>query len=125
VRPVWVDRELVERVFVNLISNALEASAAGGVVTVKTREVANGVELSVIDRGAGIAPEHRESIFNPFFTTKPEGVGLGLAIVAKIVAEHGGRVLVDSTPGEGSVFRVWLPRGSGNMSDTINSGATA
>ncbi|MCX6592806.1 MAG: ATP-binding protein [Acidobacteria bacterium] len=110
VRPVWVDRELTERVFVNLISNALEASPAGGVVTVKSREVAEGVELSVIDRGSGIAPEHRESIFNPFFTTKPEGVGLGLAIVAKIVAEHRGQLQVDSTPGEGSVFRVWLPR---------------
>lgn len=111
VRPVWVDRELTERVFVNLISNALEASPPGGVVTVKSREVADGVELSVIDRGSGIAPEHRESIFNPFFTTKPEGVGLGLAIVAKIVAEHRGQLQVDSTPGEGSVFRVWLPRG--------------
>ncbi len=63
----------------------------------------------MIDRGSGIAPEHMESIFNPFFTTKPSGTGLGLAIVSRIVDEHGGRMAVESTPGEGSVFRVLLP----------------
>lgn len=109
-RPVDVDAELMRQVFVNLIANAVEATPAGGVVTVRTRETENGVETAVIDRGSGIAPEHRSSVFNPFFTTKPSGVGLGLAIAAKIVDEHGGRLDVDSTPGEGSVFRVWIPR---------------
>jgi signal transduction histidine kinase len=60
-----------------------------------------------------VAPEHRESIFNPFFTTKKEGVGLGLAIVAKIVDEHGGRLEFDSEPGRGSVFRILLPAVAG------------
>ena len=63
----------------------------------------------MIDRGTGIDPKQKESIFNPFFTTKPDGVGLGLAIVSKIVDEHGGKIIVESTPGEGSIFRVWLP----------------
>jgi signal transduction histidine kinase len=67
------------------------------------------VEISVIDRGSGIDPKHLESIFNPFFTTKSEGVGLGLAIVSKIIDEHGGQIAVESTPSEGSVFHVYLP----------------
>lgn len=109
VRPVPVDAELMQRVFFNLILNAAQATAAGGAVTVKTRPAGRSVEVAIIDRGAGIDPKIRESIFNPFFTTKPEGVGLGLAIVSKIVDEHGGQIVVESQPGEGSVFRVLLP----------------
>ena len=67
------------------------------------------VEIAVIDSGSGIDPKHLENIFNPFFTTKATGVGLGLAIVSKIVDEHGGKISVDSEPGSGSVFRVYLP----------------
>ncbi len=62
------------------------------------------VEIAVIDRGVGIDRKQMNSIFNPFFTTKPEGVGLGLAIVSKIVDEHGGKITVESEPGKGSVF---------------------
>ena len=109
VPAIPLDGEWMERVFFNLISNAAEANPAGATVTIKTRPVEGFVEIAVIDRGSGIAPEHRESIFNPFFTTKPSGVGLGLAIVSKIVDEHGGQILVDSEPGKGSVFRVLLP----------------
>ena len=75
----------------------------------KTRLAGDTAEVSVIDRGSGIQPKDRESIFNPFFTTKPEGVGLGLAIVSKIVDEHGGKIAVESEPGKGSIFRVYLP----------------
>lgn len=109
VRPVTMDGEWMERVFYNLLRNAAEASPAGGSVTVKTRPVDGFVEIAVIDRGTGITPEHRESIFNPFFTTKPNGVGLGLAIVSKIIDEHGGQILVESEPDKGAVFRVLLP----------------
>ncbi len=109
VRPAPMDGEWMERVFYNLLRNAAEASPAGGSVTVKTRMVDGFVEAAVIDRGSGIAPEHRESIFNPFFTTKASGVGLGLAIVSKIIDEHGGRIVVESEPGQGAVFRVLLP----------------
>jgi signal transduction histidine kinase len=107
--PFPLDGELMERVFYNLLLNAAQASPAGGAVTVKTRAVDGTAEVAVIDRGPGIEPRNLEQIFNPFFTTRPEGVGLGLAIVAKIVDEHGGRMAVESEPGKGSVFRVYLP----------------
>jgi two-component system, NtrC family, sensor histidine kinase HydH len=107
------DGELLERALLNLVMNAAQASAPGSVVTVRTRLVETNtgpsVEIAIIDRGSGIDPKHLESIFNPFFTTKSAGVGLGLAIVSKIVDEHGGQITVESTPGEGSVFRVCLP----------------
>jgi len=103
------DAELMEHVFANLLLNAAQASPPGGVVTVKTLSDNSEVEISVIDRGSGIDPKNLENIFNPFFTTKPDGVGFGLAIVSKMVEEHGGRITVASTLGEGSVFRVFLP----------------
>jgi signal transduction histidine kinase len=67
------------------------------------------VEVSVIDQGCGIPPNQIETIFNPFVTTKQDGVGLGLAIVSKIVDGHGGKISVESEPGKGSTFRVRLP----------------
>lgn len=107
--PFPFDAELLERVFYNLLLNAAQASPSGGAVTVKTRAADGAVEIGVIDRGAGIRPDQIDNIFNPFFTTKPDGVGLGLAIVAKIVDEHGGKIAVESESGKGSVFRVLLP----------------
>jgi signal transduction histidine kinase len=109
VPPFPFDAELMERVFYNLVLNAAQATAPGGAVTVKTRAAGDTAEIAVIDRGVGIDPKQMQSIFNPFFTTKPEGVGLGLAIVSKIVDEHGGKITVESEPGKGSVFRVFLP----------------
>lgn len=104
-----MDADLMEHVFYNLLLNAAQATPAGGAITVKTRLVDNNAEIAVIDRGSGIQPKDLESIFNPFFTTKPEGVGLGLAIVSKIVDEHGGKMAVESEPNKGSIFRVFLP----------------
>jgi two-component system, NtrC family, sensor histidine kinase HydH len=107
--PFPFDAELLERVFYNLVLNAAQATPAGGAITVKTRAADSVAEVAVIDRGAGMAPSQIGSIFNPFFTTKPQGVGLGLAIVSKIVDEHGGKIAVESEQGKGSVFRVFLP----------------
>lgn len=108
--PFAFDAELMERVFYNLVLNAVQATAAGGAVTVKTRIRVDGTaEIAVIDRGSGIDPKLLDTIFNPFVTSKPEGVGLGLAIVAKIVDEHGGKITVESEPAKGSIFRVYLP----------------
>jgi two-component system sensor histidine kinase HydH len=107
--PFFLDGELMERVIYNLLLNAAQASPPNASITVKTRENDGTVEIKVIDRGAGIPPKLIENIFNPFYTTKSSGVGLGLAIVSKIVDEHGGSISVESEPGEGSVFRVYLP----------------
>jgi signal transduction histidine kinase len=107
--PFPIDAELMERVFYNLTLNAVQATAAGGAVTVKTRAAGGMAEVAVIDRGSGIGAQDIDAIFNPFFTTKPQGTGLGLAIVAKIVDGHGGKITVESEPGKGSIFRVLLP----------------
>ncbi len=107
--PFPLDAELMERVIYNLLMNAAQATQAGGAVTIKTRPVAGNAEISVIDRGSGIDPKLIDTIFNPFVTTKPDGIGMGLAIVSKIVDQHGGKIAVESEPGKGSVFRVYLP----------------
>jgi signal transduction histidine kinase len=107
--PFPFDAELMEHVFYNLIVNAAQATPKGGAVTVKSRANGNIAEVAVIDRGSGIDPAVMKNIFNPFFTTKPTGVGLGLAIVSKIVDQHGGKIAVESRPGEGSIFCVTLP----------------
>ncbi len=114
IRSFRLDPELMQRVFYNLLINAIQASPPRGSVTVKTRPLKGTVEIAVIDRGSGIAKEQLENIFNPFFTTKVHGTGLGLAIVSKIVDEHGGKIAVESEPGSGSVFRVYLPTGEEN-----------
>jgi two-component system, NtrC family, sensor histidine kinase HydH len=107
--PFPLDAELMERVFYNLLINAAQATAPGGAVTLKTRAAGDNAEISIIDRGEGIDPKLINTIFNPFFTTKSDGVGLGLAICSKIVDQHGGTIEVESEPGKGSVFRVCLP----------------
>ena len=109
VKPLSLDSALMGSVVLNLLENAAQATPPGGAVTVKTRPADGGVELAIIDRGSGIDKTDIESIFNPFFTTKSNGVGLGLAIVARIVDEHGGKMAVESHSGEGTVFRVLLP----------------
>jgi len=114
--PFPLDVELMVRVFYNLLANAAQATAPGGAVTVKTRPAGDNAEISVIDRGEGIEPHLIETIFNPFFTTKADGVGLGLAICSKIVDRHGGKIAVESEPGKGSVFRVYLPMVEGTSS---------
>jgi two-component system NtrC family sensor kinase len=121
--PFSFDAELLERVFYNLLLNAAQASPPEGAVTLKTRAAGGSVEISVIDRGIGIERSQLDTIFNPFFTTKPQGVGLGLAIVSKIVDEHGGKIAVESEAGKGSIFRVVLPlrraeRDGGGPADT-------
>lgn len=104
-----LDPALMEQVFINLLSNAAQASAPGAPITVATRLSEGFVEISVVDRGCGIPADKLETIFNPFVTTKQTGVGLGLAIVAKIVDGHGGAMSVESEPGKGSAFHVRLP----------------
>lgn len=108
------DREQLSRALINLVKNAVEAMPGeGGVVTLhaerEPRGARDGVRLSVADNGSGIPPDVEEKIFTPYFTTKAQGTGLGLAIVERIVQEHQGTIDVDSTPGQGTTFRIWLP----------------
>lgn len=106
---VWLDHDQMKQVFFNLIKNALEAMPAGGKLTVATQSAAGHVVVSVADTGAGIPPEQIGRIFDPYRSTKPDGSGLGLMVVRRIVQEHGGALDVDSAVGKGTVFRVRLP----------------
>jgi signal transduction histidine kinase len=113
--PVNLDADLMERVFANLALNAYEAMEASGgklrVAAVPSAAGKRGVEITFQDSGPGIPAEQREQIFNPFFTTKETGVGLGLSIVSKIVDDHRGSIRVTSEPGKGACFHVFLPVG--------------
>lgn len=103
------DPDLLEQALDNLLINGLEASAPGGEVALVCAEEGGELLLSVADRGPGIGAEDMKSVFHPFFTTKKGGTGLGLSIVHRIVEAHGGRVSVESVPGEGTVFTIRLP----------------
>ena len=102
----------VNQVFLNLVTNAVQAmEGAQGKLTLTTRSDGAGVAVDVADNGKGIAPDVLPKIFDPFFSTKEigKGTGLGLSISYKIVQQHGGRIDVDSRPGAGTRFTVWLP----------------
>jgi two-component system, sporulation sensor kinase E len=104
-----IDPEQIQQVLVNLIKNALQATTKGGTLTLQTGEGADGVWVSVADSGGGIPQEQINRIFEPFYTTKKKGSGLGLMIVQRIVRAHGGRIELESQVGRGTTFRVWLP----------------
>jgi signal transduction histidine kinase len=104
------DSDLLKIALTNLVQNAIQASARGQEVEVRAIARDHNVMVLVSDHGEGIQPQHLESIFNPFFTTKPQGVGLGLPIVSKIVDEHQGRLQVFSEPGKGTTFEMTLPQ---------------
>ncbi|HYT88823.1 MAG TPA: ATP-binding protein, partial [Gemmataceae bacterium] len=101
----------INQVVFNLLTNAIDACADGGRVTVRTCAPAGAVEIHVLDTGHGIDPSLRDKIFDPFFTTKPlgKGTGLGLSISHGIVRDHGGTIDVQSEPGKGAHFIVRLP----------------
>jgi two-component system sensor histidine kinase HydH len=124
---IAVDRQMCEQVFVNLITNAFQAmeekaEGSGGtpertpqgtlrlLIAPEVSSGTPGVCVTVEDSGAGVSPELREQIFNPFFTSKKDGVGLGLSIVAKIVDDHRGTIRLDCNPGNGARFRVFFPQ---------------
>jgi PAS domain S-box-containing protein len=110
--PIWAREAGMRGTCMNLMINAVQAMSEGGRLTVTTRRASEErVTLTVRDTGTGIALEHRERIWDPFFTTKAtgQGTGLGLSITSRIVSRHGGRIEVDSLPGQGSTFVVELP----------------
>jgi signal transduction histidine kinase len=97
------------QVLLNLVRNAREAMTQGGEIRVRTRRSGDELQISVSDTGTGIKEENIPKIFLPFFTTKAQGTGLGLALSQQIVAEHGGRIECRSTPGVGTTFAIFLP----------------
>ncbi len=111
---VAVDAEQMKQVFLNIILNAIQAMPRGGKLTVATfwesfSPLTKELGISFRDSGEGIPPEIREKIFEPFFSTKEEGLGLGLPIVQRIIEEHKGKIKVESYPRKGTTFYIYLP----------------
>jgi signal transduction histidine kinase len=108
--PVTADAELIGQACTNLVSNAIQAMPAGGTLTVASRRAPRGaVEIRVADQGVGIPPEDLDKVFRLYFTTKPRGSGIGLALVYRTVQMHDGRIDVESTVGKGTSVTLTLP----------------
>ena len=106
---IQADGTLLHRAIENLVLNAMDAMPAGGVLMLRTQHQGNEVSLEVSDTGTGLTPEESERLFTPYYTTKQHGTGLGLAIVQAVVADHGGRISVESETGVGTSFHIELP----------------
>ena len=104
-----LDRAQLKQAFYNIIKNALQAMRSGGILRIRTEVNPTHVIISFIDSGHGIAPEEIGRLFEPYFTTKENGTGLGLMIVQRIVREHGGTIEVESDKDRGTTFRIKLP----------------
>jgi signal transduction histidine kinase len=107
-----VDRAHLRAAIVNLLKNAREACRSGDEVIVALRPEGSGVAISVTDTGPGMGKEVLAKVFQPYFSTKKTGTGLGLPTVKRIVEEHGGKVSVSSEPGKGTLFTLWFPGAS-------------
>jgi signal transduction histidine kinase len=116
-----VDRDLLIRAIGNIIKNALDANEDnGGVVQVTAVSLPDVWKVEVADQGKGIVPENMEKIFNPFFTTRVKGVGLGLAYASQAVKAHGGVIHVENSGQGGALFRIEIPLGkSGDVSPSV------
>ncbi len=107
--PLYAVRDQLVQVFLNLVLNAIDATDRDGRIDLQVSRRDDGVEVSVRDNGSGIAPENAARLFQPYFTTKKHGTGLGLFVTRQLVTDHGGTVTFESRPGEGTTFRVFLP----------------
>ena len=135
IRPVHVDCGQISQVISNLILNADQAMLNGGIVTVSAVNAIVGqeestslspgkyVKVSVRDRGAGIPDSDIDKIFDPYFTTKCKGSGLGLSTAFSIIKKHGGAITVDSRLGEGSTFHIFLPASDGDVAEPVGEPA--
>lgn len=108
--PAYVDRVHIGQVVLNLITNAIQAMPNGGTLTLRGRKLnGNGIVLEVQDTGVGIAPENQDKVFEPLFTTKARGIGLGLAVSRGLAQANGGSLTLVSKIGRGSTFSLTLP----------------
>lgn len=122
---IVADVAQVRQVVWNLVRNAIQASSAGTPVIVRLTQDEGGASIEVKDRGAGIAPEARERLFDAFFTTRSQGMGIGLAVVKRILDDHGFSVDVESAEGQGTTFRVSIPRPSLVKDDALEASASS
>jgi signal transduction histidine kinase len=108
---ILADRKMLQQVFLNLINNSVDAMPAGGHISIMTRfdRALDLTEITLSDSGIGIEPQVADKIFEPMWTTKPEGSGFGLAIVREIIRDHGGDIEPVQMHGEGASFRITLP----------------
>jgi PAS domain S-box-containing protein len=106
---IYVDANRIREALLNIFNNAVQTLAIQGTITVKTYTANSNAVIEISDTGPGIEEKDMPFIFNPFYTTKLSGTGLGLAITKRIIEEHKGKIEVDSTPGKGATFRVFLP----------------
>jgi signal transduction histidine kinase len=106
---IYVDPRQMTQVLGNLVLNACQAMAKGGKLTLSAKKKGKMMAIAVTDTGVGITPENMKKLFEPLFTTKPKGIGLGLAVSKKLVEANAGKIEVQSEPGKGSTFTVWLP----------------
>ena len=109
VTEINCDPDKLKQVFINIVSNGIEAMPAGGTISVKTQKTDGGVEISISDEGVGITNEELDEIFKPFYTTREKGTGLGLAISYKIIQAHNGDIWAVSEPGKGTTFVIQIP----------------
>jgi len=117
--PTVLDREQMKQVILNLLLNALQAMPGGGRLRLSAQVLEDNrwIQLSIQDTGVGIPPEDMNKLFDPFFSTKEGGVGLGLSIAHRILDQHRGKIQAQSTPGRGTLFTLWLP-----ISHGVNDG---
>jgi PAS domain S-box-containing protein len=107
--PVSIDKRFMKQALLNLVKNAIAAMPSGGTLSVTTSVTAESVRIDLADTGEGISEDRLQKIFEPYYTTRENGSGLGLTLVFKIVKEHRGEIQVQSSPGRGSVFSIILP----------------
>jgi len=110
-KTVDADPNQLRQVFLNLILNAVQAVGSEGRLAASIRQSGHETRVTLKDNGPGMEPDKLKSVFEPFYTTKPGGTGLGLPIAQRIVAEHGGRLVIESAPGVGTTATVILPGG--------------
>jgi len=107
--PLLLDRDQIKQAFYNLIKNAVQAMKTGGILRIASERNDTHLVLSFVDNGSGIPSDRITRIFEPYYTTKASGTGLGLLIVRRIVRDHGGEMQIESHEGRGTTVRILLP----------------